>query len=121
MISLNQIKVNVFHKNNEICLETLSYKSGHKSAQYIDNLPLPHTQEDPESGSRSRYLGCFIVHYRNARDPRFEKASITFLPIFVFCLQGDRILAAKILPSRCRFLIPSANLLVFLILLRTGS
>jgi hypothetical protein len=43
MISPNQIKVNVFHKNNEICLETLSYNSGHQSAQYIDNLPLPHT------------------------------------------------------------------------------
>lgn len=43
MISLNQIKVNVFHKNNEIRLETLSYNSGHKSAQYIYNLPLPHT------------------------------------------------------------------------------
>jgi hypothetical protein len=43
MISLNQIKVNVFHKNNEIRLETLSYNSGHKSAQFIDNLPLPHT------------------------------------------------------------------------------
>lgn len=39
MISLNQIKVNVFHINNEICLETLSYDSGHKSAQYVDNLP----------------------------------------------------------------------------------
>lgn len=43
MISLNQIKVNVFHKNNEICLEILSYDIGYRSDQYPHNLPLPHT------------------------------------------------------------------------------
>lgn len=43
MISLNQIKVNVFHKNNEVCLEILSYDIGYRSDQYPNNLPLPHT------------------------------------------------------------------------------